>query len=67
MNRAHLKRHCRNQKNIKSADKAFRKQTLESLEPLLQLNWRRTLYDKAKDFKNIDECMHLEKERLPGK
>ena len=31
-----------NRKNVKSADKVFRKQTLESLDPLLQLNWRRT-------------------------
>ena len=33
-----------NQKNIKSADKIFRQQTLESLDPLLQRNWRRTIH-----------------------
>jgi hypothetical protein len=38
----------KNRKNVKSADKIFRKQTLESLTPLLQLNWRRT--------KNKDRC-----------
>jgi hypothetical protein len=35
---------CRNRKNVESADKVFRKQTLESLDPLLQLNWRRTTW-----------------------
>ena len=36
------KRHLRNRKNIKGVNKVFRKHTLESLDPLLQLNWRRT-------------------------
>jgi len=31
-------------KNVESPDKVFRKQTLESLDPLLQLNWRKTKY-----------------------
>jgi hypothetical protein len=35
-------RHRRNRKNVKGADKVFRKQMLKSLDPLLQLNWRRT-------------------------
>ena len=38
------KRDSRNRKNAKSANKVFRKQTLESLDPLLQLIWRRTKY-----------------------
>jgi len=38
------KRYSRKRKNIKSADKVFRKQTLESLDPLLQLNWRRAIF-----------------------
>jgi hypothetical protein len=29
--------------NVKGDDKVFRKQTLESLDPLLELNWRRTI------------------------
>jgi len=33
----HKKRYGRKRKNIKSADKVFRKQTLESLDPFLQL------------------------------
>jgi hypothetical protein len=37
-----LKKHRRNRKNVKGADKSFIKQTLESLTPLLQLSWRRT-------------------------
>jgi len=50
----HKKRYSRKRKNIKSADKVFRKQTLESLDPLLQLNWRRALnirfqYDPSED------------------
>ena len=38
------KRHSRNRKNVKDTHKIFRKQTLESLDPLLRLNWRRTLF-----------------------
>jgi hypothetical protein len=29
-------------RNVESSDKDFLKQNLESLDPLLQLNWRRT-------------------------
>ncbi len=32
------KKHRRNRKNVKGADKVFRKQTLESLAPLLQIS-----------------------------
>ena len=38
------KRYRRNRKNVIGADKVFRKQTLDSLDPLLQLNWRRIIY-----------------------
>jgi len=40
------KRYRRNRKNVNGADKIFRKQTLESLDPLLQLNWRRTVKER---------------------
>jgi hypothetical protein len=43
-------RHRRNQKNVKGADKVFRKLTLESLGPFLQLNWRRTLIINGCNF-----------------
>ena len=36
------RRHHRNRRNIRIIDKTNRIQKLESLDPLLQLNWRRT-------------------------
>jgi len=54
-------RYSRKRKNIKSADKVFRKQTLESLDPLLQLNWRRAIFSNSDAKELIQKLKSISK------